>query len=166
VAHKTLGNLLPVHPLFQDQEMPLLVVLLPPALLHPFENAPGEIGLLVDVRDCNIGDVFPRLIGYARDQLQDPEFAPASPAAIEQIDRLEEHRHQQAIPHHGRGGLGLLVAQVRSEPCHGVAPSNINICPVRRRTSCQWWKISSSSAGVMGSTVPGHSPPMTNDTVT
>src|SRR3989449_458083 len=115
VQKEHLRNVLAMNPLFQDEQVPLLVVLLMPRLLYAVEDPPGEVTILVAVRDRDVGDVLPSLIGHAGDDLQHLELAPASFAAIEQVHDHEQDLGQEAVLDGGRGqGFVLLHAQLLS----------------------------------------------------
>jgi hypothetical protein len=48
---------------FEDEQVPLLVVLLNPGFYDPLVDTPGEVGVSMDVGDGNVGDLLPALIG-------------------------------------------------------------------------------------------------------
>jgi GNAT superfamily N-acetyltransferase len=62
------------HELLQDQQVPLLVVLLGPGLRHPVVDAARQLGALRDMGDGDVGDLLPALVGNPRDQLEDLEL--------------------------------------------------------------------------------------------
>ena len=70
IEEKVLPNPQTMYPLFQDQEMPLLIFLLNSALLDPIKNPSRKIGLLVSVGNCDISNMLPRLIRDPGDHLE------------------------------------------------------------------------------------------------
>src|SRR5687768_6370048 len=60
--------------LADDQQMPLLVVLLYPGFLDPVEDAPGKTRIGMGVRHGNIRHVLPSLIRHTGDDFEYLEF--------------------------------------------------------------------------------------------
>src|SRR5947199_157973 len=122
-----LANSGAIGELFEEQEVPLLVVLLDPAFPDPFEDAPREIGPRVRVGDRDVGDVLPRLVGHAGDHLEDLELRQGPPAAIEEIQRDEQDPREEAVAHpRRRQGLALGTSELlRRQALHAPGP-----CPV------------------------------------
>jgi hypothetical protein len=70
--------------LFEDEQVPLLVVLLNPGFYDPFVDTSGEVGVSMDVGDGNVGDLFPALIGHPGDEFEHLEFRQGALASVEQ----------------------------------------------------------------------------------
>jgi hypothetical protein len=60
--------------LSNDEEMPLLVVLLKPAFPDPVEDATGKFGIRMGVSNRHVGDILPGLIRYSGNNLEHLEF--------------------------------------------------------------------------------------------
>ena len=93
--------------------MPLLVVLLRPALSDPFEDAPGEIRVGMSMGNRYIGDVLPCLVRHPGDDLQHSKFGKSFRASVQDVHGNEKQAGEQTIAHPGRGqGLFLLLLEL------------------------------------------------------
>src|SRR6266851_4823183 len=95
----------------EDEQVPLLVVLLNPAFCDPFVDTPGEAGVSMDVGDGDVGDLFPALIGHPGDELEHLEFRQGAPAPVEQVHGREEQPGRDAGPAARRGQRLLLCRE-------------------------------------------------------
>ena len=75
IPNEALADPLPSDQLFQEEEMPLLVILLDSALLHTIKDAAGEIRERMGMSDPDIRHVLPGLVRDAGDHLQHLELA-------------------------------------------------------------------------------------------
>ena len=76
--------------LLEDQQMPLLVVLLPAAHPNPVEHPPGKPWLAGRVGHRHICHVLPRLIGHPGDQLEHPKLLQGPLPAVDDIHHQEQ----------------------------------------------------------------------------
>ena len=83
--------------LLEDQQVPLLVVLLLPGLPDAVVDPPGKLGPAVHVRDRDVGDLLPRLVGHPGDQLEDLELRQRPLLSVERVERGEQDAGQHAV---------------------------------------------------------------------
>ena len=114
VPEEALADPALVDQLLQDQQVPLLVVLLQAALAHAIEHPAREVGERRRVRDRDVGDLLPRLVGHARDQLEHLELAERAPPAVDEVQAAEQRLRQPPVRAPRRcERQGLLGAQLR-----------------------------------------------------
>jgi hypothetical protein len=98
------------HEFLQDQQVPLLVVLLGPGLRYPVVDAAGQPGARRDMGDGNVGDLLPALVGNPRDQLEDLELGQSPLAPVDAVEQPEKHLGGQPV-RSSRGIKRLLLGQ-------------------------------------------------------
>ena len=85
------------HELLQDQQVPLLVVLLDPSLRHPVVDAARQPGVRRDMGDGDVGDLLPALVGHPRDQFEDLELGQRPPTPVEHVEQCEQDPGGQSV---------------------------------------------------------------------
>jgi hypothetical protein len=83
--------------LLEDQQVPLLVVLLLPRLPDAVVDPPGQPSPPVHVRDRDVGDLLPGLIRNPGDQLEDLELRQRPLLAVERVEGGEQDARQHAV---------------------------------------------------------------------
>ena len=107
--------------LLEDEEVPLLVVLLPPACPHTVEDTPGKARLAGSVGHRDVGDVLPCLVRHPGDELQDAELLKRPRLPVEQVhDREQRPGAERVVPSgQGRRSALLLDEAVVGQAFHG-----------------------------------------------
>ena len=82
--------------------MPLLVVLLKPALPDRFEDATGEIRVGMGMGNRDLGDVLPCLVRHPGNDLQHSKFGKSFRASVQDVHGNEKQASEQTIAHPGR----------------------------------------------------------------
>src|SRR5688572_18387794 len=101
VTNESLFDFIAFDHLLEDQQMPLLVVLLMTGFGHEVENAPRKIRLAVLVGHRDIRDMLPRLIRDSRDHFENLELGKRSGTAVEEIQGDKQRAGKNAIPKAG-----------------------------------------------------------------
>ena len=110
--------------LLEDQQVPLLVVLLPAADPHPVEHPAGEPRLAGGVGDRDVGDVLPRLVRAPGRRARAPGTSPACGLAVDDVHDQEQGLRAEDRPRGGarrgspaarrRGGRGRVAPSART----------------------------------------------------
>lgn len=88
--------------LFEDQQVPLLIVLLGAALGDPLDDPAGEVGTVGGVGDSDVGDLFPGLVRDAGNQFEDLELRVRTEFAVDNVEELEEKPGAEPVAPPGR----------------------------------------------------------------
>ena len=99
----------------QDQQMPLLVVLLSSALSDPFEDAPGEIRVGMSMGNRDIGDVLPGLVRHPGNDLQHSEFGKSFRVSVQEVHGNEKQAGEQTVATRGAARVLACSCLSRSE---------------------------------------------------
>ena len=78
--------------LLENEQMPMLVVLLFPGLLDPVVDPPGQPDLVVHVGDRDVGDLLPGLVRHPGDELEHLELRERPLLAVERVEGREQVR--------------------------------------------------------------------------
>jgi len=85
--------------LLNNEEMPLLVVLLDPAFLDAVEDATCKSRIAMRVGHCNVGHVFPSLIRDPSNDLKYLKFGKGLFVSVQDIHGNEKEAGEKAVTH-------------------------------------------------------------------
>ncbi|URM99832.1 hypothetical protein LUW76_39015 [Actinomadura madurae] len=97
VQQERLLHAVPLDEVLQDQQVPLLVVLLLARLDDPLVHALGERRAAAVPRQREVAHALPRLVRDAGDELQHRELHERALAAVDQVHLLEQHPGEQPV---------------------------------------------------------------------
>ena len=102
VQQERLPQAAALHEILQDQQVPLLVVLVGAGLDDALEHPPGQRGPAAVPGQRQVAHPLPGLVGHPGDELEHGELDDRPFPAVGQVHRREQGPGQQAVPEPGR----------------------------------------------------------------
>jgi hypothetical protein len=102
VQQERLPQAAALHEILQDQQVPLLVVLVGAGLDDALEHPPGQRGPAAVPGQRQVAHPLPGLVGHPGDELEHGELDDRPFPAVGQVHRREQSPGQQAVPEPGR----------------------------------------------------------------
>jgi hypothetical protein len=126
LAEEAALHILGLEELFQDEQVPGLVVLLGSGLENAVEDSPGQTGVAVQTGERPVGGPLPSLVGNGCEELQNLELRQGTPAAVYEIDRRQQHGGNRITANRGLSKRRLLgTVQLDRRELRRPGPSDV-----------------------------------------